>query len=466
MINKKEQLPEILSELKTEFEELRVINKEIKIQYIKSRREKFYIYEIKVFRNKVGYIELEITSEDNSIIEFLKKEATKLEAIEGTFLVDKHDLEIRFINENGKNMTITLENAAMFNYKEIEENNKKINILYLRSSKEVKYHLSIAKSKESQLLKEYYINSTSENVEILTKEIIFEMKDFMFKLGIGREIYIEYSDEYGEIPSLEIRKKISLIISFFYDRKLLKVGEESFFKEKKGDYNKFEIKKIGLEIASSTHLVMDSRIFMIDYINKINLEKIFKKLIEENEKKMLEEKMNEYVEKEFKKTLEKIMRAYLKKSNKYKLDDLLERYLNNKAITAKYSIPIWVTGLESLANVICKENKADKLIDEKIFDTFKKNIKDIPSELEGKISRLNDISIGQKLKKLLEICFEDCKENNKSFIKECETAFKIRNDLNHGSTKVKKEKIIHYDLVLEKLYRELVLDILSNEKYK
>lgn len=216
------------------------------------------------------------------------------------------------------------------------------------------------------------------------------------------------------------------------DRELIKLGESKYYYDDKNEYSThilFESVRNGVDGNALSRLNEFSNVFFGDeffyssHSLKFELESI-------------------------KKTLEKIIKNYLNCSNHYKFDNIIHRYLNTKVIPLNYSIPIKVTGLEMLANIISKDQEFERIVNNEVFENFLKNLIDVPEELKGKIKNLNNIGIGQKLIKLVESFGLDYSKYR--------IAFKVRNDLNHGSTKVSISDM----LLSDKLLRELIILII------
>lgn len=459
---KNKKIIDFIRTLKYELEDIDIEEKLIEIKYISSPVEKILVKKLKISRSKDGKLELIIESSNEKLNEIFTKYEFKKNP-EG-FLED-NNLNIRYMDYS-RTVDIVFENALNISINaEMEETmNMKYTITLKTAGKFVYEKAPITEDKKI-ILKEWYTNALKnfklfsdhfaeefefkyesgiERVRIRNcisgKNVIFRLSDFSFKINNEdgeKDISIEYSDENGGIPSEEIRNKIELILSFIMDRQLIKLGETYYKyedKEEKSTHTLFKAIRYGISSKDFSHLDEVSQVFFGGsyYASTVDYDDDLKAL---------------------KKSLEKIIENYLRKSDHYKLDNVLYRYLNNKIIPIDYSIPITVTGLEMLANIVSKDNGFKKIIGDEAFENFLNNIKEIPDELLNKIKHLNEVSIGQKLKKIIEVYDLDYNKYKQ--------ALRTRNDLNHGSTKVKVSKMVLSNDLLNELVTVIILKILE-----
>ncbi|MGL4933907.1 MAG: hypothetical protein ACRC51_00400 [Cetobacterium sp.] len=453
---KEKSIKELIKNLKYEFEDLEIKEKQIKIKYLNNSFENIYIEKMTIRRSLKGKIEVIIESKNEDIVRLL--EGSNLKRNENGIL-ENNDLFISYeeyysyefnfenifrtnlktvINEIGARYIVTLETSKRFVYRKNENYKKKDSVVLKEWYTNALKHMKLFSNSCEE---SYGMNYKSgiEEVKIFGKShsdnILINLDEFSFKINKeegDKDISIEYSDEYGGIPTEEIRSKISLFFSFIMDRELIKLGESKYYYDDKNEYSThilFESVRNGVDGNALSRLNEFSNVFFGDkffyssHSLKFELESI-------------------------KKTLEKIIKNYLNCSNHYKFDNIIHRYLNTKVIRLDYSIPIKVTGLEMLANIISKDQEFERIVNNEVFENFLKNLIDVPEELKGKIKNLNNIGIGQKLIKLVESFGLDYSKYR--------IAFKVRNDLNHGSTKVSISDM----LLSDKLLRELIILII------
>lgn len=453
---KEKSIKELIKNLKYELQDLEIREKQIKIKYLNNNYENIYIKKMTVKRNFKGKIEVVIESKDEKIIETLdivnlKKDKNGILENNDLFITyeEYYSYELNFenifrtnlktiISEEGTKYIVTLETSRKFIYKKNENHKKKDKIVLKEWYTNALKHMKLFSYHCRESYKINYKNGIEE-VNIsggnTNDSILINLDEFSFKINKeegDKDISIEYSDEYGGIPTEEIRSKISLFFSFIMDRELIKLGESKYYYDDKNEYSThilFESVRNGVDGNALSRLNEFSNVFFGDeffyssHSFKFELESI-------------------------KKTLEKIIKNYLNCSDHYKFDNIIHRYLNTKVIPLNYSIPIKVTGLEMLANIISKDQGFEKIVNNEVFENFFKNLIDVPEELKGKIKNLNNIGIGQKLIKLVESFDLDYSKYR--------IAFKVRNDLNHGSTKVSISNM----LLSDKLLRELIILII------
>lgn len=453
---KEKSIKELIENLKYELQDLEIKEKQIKIKYLNNSFENIYIEKMTIRRSLKGKIEVIIESKNEDIVRLL--EGSNLKRNENGIL-ENNDLFISYeeyysyefnfenifrtnlktvINEIGARYIVTLETSKRFIYRKNENYKKKDSVVLKEWYTNALKHMKLFSNSCEESYEMNY-KSGIEEVKIFGKShsdnILINLDEFSFKINKeegDKDISIEYSDEYGGIPTEEIRSKISLFFSFIMDRELIKLGESKYYYDDKNEYSThilFESVRNGVDGNALSRLNEFSNVFFGDeffyssHSLKFELESI-------------------------KKTLEKIIKNYLNCSNHYKFDNIIHRYLNTKVIPLNYSIPIKVTGLEMLANIISKDQEFERIVNNEVFENFLKNLIDVPEELKGKIKNLNNIGIGQKLIKLVESFGLDYSKYR--------IAFKVRNDLNHGSTKVSISDM----LLSDKLLRELIILII------
>lgn len=466
-MDKDKSFNDFVVDLNSELNDLEIKDKKIKIKYINQKIETI-IDVLKIYRTSSGKLQVFFRFQDGELFNLLQ---TTDYIINSNGFLDENNLEIKYFDGHDF-ILILIKNTfciSSFNNYSLETN-KNIYTMILETSQEVIYKKEFEINNEKQVLKEWYINAlphlklfceneTEEyhfnyinghkkrkikcinyNRNILKLNLI----DFFIEVKIENmkeknKISIEYSNiNENKIPSPEIREKISEILSFIMDRKLIKLGESIYNYDENNEYNSYILKEaIRFSTNELSRLNEFSEVFFSDEfympLNHTSLEK---------------EQLTLNAE------LEKMVINYLKISDKYKLSNILNRYFQAKVITYNYGIPIIVTGLEMLANILAKEKNSDKIISKENFDDFLKQISEfIPTELFNKIINLNNTSIGDKLKYLVEhfdLSYEDYR-----------FAFSIRNKLNHGSTTINNRDIITSYMLLRKLVILIFIKLLD-----
>lgn len=450
---------DFIADLNSELNDLEIKNKKIKIKYINQEIETS-INILKIYRTTNGEIQAFFSFEDKALFNLFQNR-NFIRNSDG--FLDENNLEIKYFNRLYP-IFISIKNTFCIssNKQHSFETDKTIYNAIFKTSQKVVYKEDHEADTKKIILKEWYTNALShtklffegekesfqfnyingqEKRKIITENfsnnlLKLKLENFSIEVKIKNmknenRVSIEYSNiDDNIIPSTEMRKKISEILSFVMDRKLVKLGETIYNYDESND--------------CSSYILKEAIRFSTDEIARLNE---FSEVFFGDEFYMPSSHISLKEELAFFKTeLEKMIINYLQFSDKYKLSNILNRYFQAKIIPCEYGIPIIVTGLEMLANILAKENNTDKIISEEKFSDFLKLIDDfIPVELSNKIKNLNNTSIGDKLKYLVKKFELDYERFN--------IAFKTRNKLNHGSTQIKIIDII----TSYKLLRELVI---------
>ena len=180
----------------------------------------------------------------------------------------------------------------------------------------------------------------------------------------------EYREQWGEIPNPEVRRDISVLLSFIIGAKLIKFGE-SFF-----DFKRITRKEyLALSPIDSSLLYQANFPFYSDCYSRNDTDIVIKQI-------------------------PKMIKRYFLLKEKYRLDEVLpalfvRSYLNFNFIN-------YVTYIEMFANV--EIEKKPTIISKTAFREVIKRlnqVKGIPKSIRDKFQTLNLIGVGKKTERLL-----------------------------------------------------------------
>ncbi|WP_293958430.1 hypothetical protein [uncultured Fusobacterium sp.] len=460
-------LKDFIVDLNSELNDLEIKSKKIKIRYINQEIEA-NIDILKVYRTVNGKLQVFFSFEDKELFDLLQNK-NFIRNSDG--FLDGNNIEIEYFDKSYP-ILILIKNTICISSSNnwSLEINKNIYTMIFETLEEVIYKKEYEANSEKKVLKEWYTNALPHIKLFLQSEkeeyhfnyingrkkrkriwsnfsnnlLKLNLRDFSINVKIENmkdknKISIEYSNIDGNtIPTSEVREKISEMLSFIMDRKLIKLGETVYNYDENNEYDSYVLKEtIRFSTNELSRLNEFSEVFFGDEF-----------YMPSSHNSLKEECLNLNTE------LEKMIINYLQLSDKYKLSNILNRYFQAKIIYYDYGIPIIVTGLEMLSNILATENNIDKIISKEKFDIFLKQVNDfIPIELSKKIINLNNTSIGDKLKYLVEKFELDYEKYR--------FAFNTRNKLNHGSTHIKSTDIIASYTLLRELVILIFIKILD-----
>lgn len=247
----------------------------------------------------------------------------------------------------------------------------------------------------------FRISGKAENRNV--NSFWIKLDDYKFKVSLIKtskieseyaRYVLEYREQWGGVPSEEVRYDISTFLSFIVGTKLIKFGESYF------DFNYITQKEYISPTPIDTSLLYQTNLpfFNDDYLRN-DTDNVIKQI-------------------------PKMLRRYFSLKTKYRLDEVLpslfvHSYLNFNFIN-------YVTYIEMFSNIEIEEKNT--ILSKSKFKEVMQQLnqtKGIPKSIKDKFQSLNMIGIGKKIQRLL--------KKYKIDYNEYHNVFSVRGKVVHGA---------------------------------